>query len=197
MAVHQSRWIKTAKKLIFAVAIAFFLVLLGLFDGLGYHAQIKEISFTRYSDMNFAFATFNCNILYNPVLFPFYWLKGSGHLDGNFTHIFVAESYEPGEYGGPIFPMTPKARTDTYITKMVTWGTAENLVLLLALTLLIEALGKRSLYLVFFSTTICFAIASVIGAIVGVFLGAFAVGYILFRMSPESPLRRFWQSLWE
>lgn len=196
-AVYQSKWVKRAKKLIFAVAIAFFLVLLGFFSGLGYHARIKEISFTPYSDMNFAAAKFNCDIWYNPVLFPFYWLKGSGHLYGNFSFIFIPETTGSGEFGGPIFPATPKERAETYLMDMVMLGTTENLVMLLALTLLIEAIGKRSLYLVLFSTTICFAIASVIGAIVGLFLGAFAVAYILFRMSPESPLMRFWESLWE
>lgn len=195
---RQSRWMKNARRLAIAMAMAFLLAFLGLFDNLGYNVRyIEEKSWVPHFDLNFGEAVVYCDMIFNPVLFPLYWLAGSGHISGNFSMIYVAEAYGPGEYGGPRFGAKPQDRFDFYVMKLVIWGLAANLILLLHLTIIIEAVGKRSLYLVVFFCTAGFAFADIIGALIGIFVGAFAVYYILFKMSPENFMWRFWESLWE
>jgi len=196
--MRQSRRVRVARKLAIAVALALLFGFLGLFSGLGYNVKhIEERDFHPYFDLNYATATVECDITFNPVLFPYYWLAGKWQLSGNFSMMYVAEAYGPGEYGGPRFGAKPQDRFDIYVMQLVTWGTAVNFILLLHVAIIVEVIGKRSLYLALLGCTAGFAIADIIGAIVGVFVGAFAVYYVLFRMSPENRLLEFWQSLWE
>ena len=186
------------RKVVIVVCMTLLLALLGLFTGLGYHVRsIEEVSFIPHAQWNFAEVIVDCDIVYNPFLFPFYWIVGDGHLDGNFSMMFVAEAYSPGEFGGPIFGLKPQDRLDVYVMRMVIWGFTPNLVLLFLLALLIEVMRKRVFYLAIFSSTIGFAVSGIIGAIAGLFVGSFVVAYILLRMSPENPLMKYWKSLWE
>jgi len=158
---------------------------------------MKEVSFTPDRSGAFAIASFNCDITYDPALFPFYWVVGAGRLSGNFSMMFFPEGYSPGEFGGPVWGLKPQDRFDAYVTKMVIWGSIANLISLLFITLAVEAVGKRVLYLIIFGGMIGFAVASTIGGFVGLFSGTFAVAYITFKLPKENSLKRFWESLWE
>jgi hypothetical protein len=196
--MRQSRWIRIATKLGIAVALTFFLAFLGLFNVLGYNVKhIEETDFQPHYDLGYATSTVECGIDFDPVLFPYYWLVGKGQLDGNFSMVYIAEAFGPGEYGGARFGGRPQDRFDFYVVRLVTWGFVANLVLLFHAAVIVEVLGKRSLYFFVLGSIAGFAAAGIIGAIVGLFAGAFAVYYVLFRMSPENRLLAFWQSLWE
>jgi hypothetical protein len=189
---------KIFKKVLFAMAFTFFLTILGILNGVGYHVMsIRQISFTIHSNMGYADAIFYCDIIYNPVLFPFYWFSGAGHLSGNFSMMYVPEAYMPGEYGPPVWGTKPQDRYDTYITYMVTWGITANLICLLFLSLLIEALEKRLVYVVLFLGIIGFVVGSFLGVIIGLFLGVFVIAYLSYNKSAKNFLEKLWISLWE
>jgi len=195
----QRRWVKISKRLLIALGMALFLLLLGLYGGLGYSLQsLEEVSRDRsFMSSGFMPVVFYCDITYNPILYPYYWLQGSGHLSGNFSIIYWAEGYSPGERGSPQFGVSPTQRLDFYLTRMLTWGLAINLALLFALATAIEIVQKRILYLVVFISSLGFAFASLAGWIVGLCIGAFSVSYVLIKMPRNNNLEEFWRSLWE
>lgn len=193
----ERKWIRILRKVIVAFSFSLLFTLLGLFNGIGYQIlSIKELSFAP-NPVGFAEVVFYCDIIYNPVLFPYYWLVGAGHRYGNFSMILFPEAYSPGEFGGPVFGMKPQDRMDIYVMRMVMWGTLANFLLLLYITILIEATGKRSLYLILFCAIVGFAVTSIIGMIVGLVVGILLVAYIWFKMSADNFLVRYWNSLWE
>lgn len=198
MSSLRNKFIKIFKKILFAIVFTFFLTVLGILNGVGYQViSLQQISFTIHSNLGYADAVFYCDIIYNPVLFPFYWFSGAGHLSGNFSMMYVPEAYMPGEYGPPVWGLRPQDRYDTYITYMLTWGIAANFIFLLFISLLTEALGKRLIYVIFIFGIIGFVVANFPGAIIGLFLGAFTIAYLSFNKSAKSFIENLWISLWE
>lgn len=184
------------RRFIFVVAMTLFLLLLGLFSGLGYRVQsMKEVSFVPHNRLLYADAIFQCDVTFNPVLFPFYWIMGAGHLEGNFSTVIVPEGLLPVEQIVPVWGMQA-SRIDSYITRIVTWGIFANAIVLFVIALFIEVIGKRVLYSAIFLCMIGFAFAGLIGAATGLFVGAFAVAYVV-RKAGNSILEKFWRSLWE
>jgi len=179
--------------------MTFLLFLLGLLGGIGYNVQaLNEVSRDyTYSAYGFMLVVFYCDITYNPVLYPFYWLQGSGHLAGNFSMAVFSEGLSPGERGVPQFGRSPAQRLDYYLTRMLTWGAIANLVLLFMFTIAIEIVQKRIFYLVVFASSLGFTFASLVGWIVGLCIGAISVGYVLLRLPKDNTLEEFWHSLWE
>ncbi len=172
-----------------------FFLFLGFFGGVGYHVHaIKEVSFKPYSQLGYADVVFFCDITYNPILYPFYWIVGRGKLVGNFFVMYVPEGYMPGEFGGPIWGIKPEERYDAYINFMISWGTFPNLIFLFIVALIIEFVCGRSVYWVILSGVIGFLFWELYGVVIGIIFGFFIV-ILTFTLFPDNFLMRFWRSI--
>jgi hypothetical protein len=175
--------------------MSMFFLFLGFFGGLGYYVHaIKEVSFKPHSQLGYADAVFFCDITYNPIIYPFYWVIGKGKIVGNFSVMYVPEGYMPGEFGGPIWGIKPEERYDSYINMMISWGTFPNLIFLFIIFLNIEFLWGRSLYWVLLSGVFGFLIWELYGTIIGIIIGGIIVLWV-FKISPDNIIRRLWQSV--
>ncbi|MBS7632902.1 hypothetical protein KEJ15_04680 [Candidatus Bathyarchaeota archaeon] len=198
MKLYEAKVAFTRKCLRFIVAIllALGLMLLGLFDGIGYHLYfIRETSFIPHSRLGYADASFSIDLMYNPVLYPLYWLMGSGRINGTYSTIYLPEGYGSGEFGGPRWGLWGKERQDAYIIEMLSWGSLLNLLFLAIITVSIEIVGKRCLYLVLGLGIFGFAAFELVGMAVGMVVGSLAVASMLRQ--PDNVVFRFWRSLWE
>ncbi len=185
------------KKFLFALLMSMFFLLLGFFGGVGYRVYaIKDVSFKPHSQLGYADAVFFCDITYNPILYPFYWIVGRGKLVGNFSVMYVPEGYMPGEFGGPIWGMKPEERYDAYTNFMISWGTFSNLIFLFIVALAIEFVCGRSAYWVLLLGVFGFLVWEICGAIIGVIVGSILVLWI-FKISPDNFIKRLWQSVAE
>jgi hypothetical protein len=185
------------RRLTLPLVFAFMFTLFGLFDGVGFHLYyIGQVSFVPHDQLGYADATFTVNMVYNPIVYPLYWVMGKGYVNGTFRMMYVPESYAPGEFGGPMWGMTPQDRYDEYILYMVTWGTLLNLVFLLAITVIIDFAGYRSLYLVLLFGVFGFYTFQIIGMLMGIAAGSM-VALLLFKWRPDNSIVRLWHSLWE
>ncbi|MDH7564420.1 MAG: hypothetical protein QHH24_06050 [Candidatus Bathyarchaeota archaeon] len=179
-----------------AILLALGLLLLGLFEGVGYHLYfIRETSFIPHNQLGYADASFSIDLMYNPVLYPLYWLMGNGHINGTYSTIYLPEGYGAGEFSGPRWGLWGKERQDAYIIQMLSWGSLLNLLFLAIITVSIEIVGKRCLYLVLGFGIFGFAAFELVGMAVGMVLGSVAVASLLRR--PDNVVFRFWRSLWE
>lgn len=180
--VLRSKYVRVLLMLTFAVVMALFFVLLGTFGGVGYHVhRIQELSFQPNSRFGYADAEFTFDATYNPILHPFYWLIGRGHVSGNFSMMYLPQYYHQlRDFPIPIWG-SPEVRSENYISFMVTGGTFANLAVLLILTVIIEISRRRVLYLLLFSGIIGFSAGGVIGITVGSIIGALVALYILKR----------------
>jgi len=197
--LHSARrkYIVIFRKLIYATAFTFFLALLGIFSGLGYRVHhIEELSFIPHSRLGYADVVFNCDMIYDPVLYPLYWMVGSGHISGNFSIMYLPEGYYPGEYGGPVWGYHARERYDAYISDMLSWGMLLNLFILFNIAIVIEIVEKRSLYLVLFCGILGFFVAEILGVIIGMIVSALAL-FMMLKFWSDNFIVRFWYSLWE
>ncbi|MDH5694657.1 MAG: ABC transporter permease [Gammaproteobacteria bacterium] len=180
MRTRENKLRKILFKSVFILAMALLLALLGTFDRIGYHVhEIEELSFTPDYRYNYADATFKFNATYNPILYPFYWILGKGHISGDFSMIYLPESYERSEWGPAVFGSSPEDHFGKYISFMLTWGIFGNFGFLLLMTIVIEALKRRVLYASLFSGVFGFSIAGISGMMVGLFVGGIAAVLVL------------------
>jgi len=162
--------------------MAFFFVLLGTFDGVGYHVhEIRELSFIPDYRYGYADAHFTLDATYNPILFPFYWLSCQGRVSENFSMIYLPNSYERSEWGPPIFDRSLEDRFVKYTSFVVTRGILANLAVLLVITALIEISRRRILYVPLFLGVFGFSAAGIVGVVAGSILGIAAVVHLLKR----------------
>lgn len=188
--------IKTlAKKLVIAALLTLLLIILGTFNGLGYHIySIKEKSFTPYNQLGYAHVVLTCDIIYNPILYPYYWLVGRGHLAGDFHLIYIPEGYFPGEFGGPIW-RTTQHRINSYLMTMLTWGITPNAITLFLIAIIIESL-ERSLFLSVLFGILGF-LMGMLGILSGIIFGIIIVVLIKNNVPPFNFLKELWHSLWD
>lgn len=170
--INQPMYVKVARRLLIAFVITLFLLVLSLFQGIGYKVNaIDEISFTPYNQLGYADVVFYIDIVFNPILFPSYWLRGLGVITGNFSIKYLPESYYPGEFGGPIWGMKESDRYDIYVMSLVARGLWTNTLLIALVALSVEATTFREIYLIIFSGIVGFAIGDLSGLIFGAIAG--------------------------
>ena len=86
-----------SRKLAIAVAFALFLVLLGMFEGVSYHAQVLECSvetgicFSHPQGTAAMNTTSVVEATFNPILHPFHWIAGYGSWVDKYTSIVSNE----------------------------------------------------------------------------------------------------------
>lgn len=195
--LSDQKSIRILRKIIFAILFAFLLALLGIFDGVGYYLYyIDERSFVPHNRLGYADVVFSCDIIYNPILYPLYWITGNGDLSGNFSIKYVPEGYYPGEFGGPIWGLSKEDRYASYVIHMLTWGIVLNFFILFSFNMAIEIVGKRSLYLILLCGVCGFIALKITGMIVGLSAG-FAIVMLLMFKFQDNFLVRWWQSVWE
>ena len=78
---------------------------------------------------------------------------------------------------------------------MLMWGLLLNLFVLFSLTLAIEIVGQRGLYLVLFGGVVGFMASEILGVFVGMVAGSI-VALIFLKLWPDNPILAFWRSLW-
>ena len=87
----------TSRKLAVAVAFALLFVLLGVFDGVSYHAQVLECSVETgiyFSHPQGTVAMNTTSVVeatFNPILHPFHWIAGHGSWVDEYTSIVSNE----------------------------------------------------------------------------------------------------------
>jgi hypothetical protein len=187
---------KALKKIILAILIAFFLALLGLFGNLGYHVNSANESIKTYSNTDYMDLTISLDMTFNPLLYPFYWLMGNGHLSENKSGIIAIPqsaqqalpSYHPPSHhrnAGPTFAyLTSKEdRLETFTLIVATREVMWNLVSLLTITIAIELTKERLFYLVLLFGIIGFYFGAIVGMVAGLIVGAILAILRKFRLT--------------
>lgn len=181
-----------------AVLLAFLFAVLGTISGLGYHRNsLVQLYFQIHPNLGYADATISFSATYDPLLYPFYWIKETGYVNGTYSFQYIPSSYGPGEFSGGNYGLKPSDRYDDYTIRMITWGFWANLITLLFATVLVEAAKARILYIAMFFGLLGFFVAVLPGMIVGLVIGGVVLWFITFRLPKDNVLSRFWYSLWE
>lgn len=185
-------------KLAIAVLLALLFGVLGTVSGLGYHRNlIEERDFVVHTQLGYADASISFSATYDPLLFPFYWIKGTGYIKGNYSLILLPSSLGPSEFSTGIYGLGPSDRYGDYTMQMLLWGFWANLIILLFFTVTIEAARARVLYLAFILGLLGFFVATIVGMLVGLAIGVAVILFITIRLPKDNMLSRFWYSLWE
>jgi hypothetical protein len=182
------RVLRIAKKPIIAALLASLFIILGLINNIGYHvAALEELSYIPHLEENYATVVLRTDITFNPLLYPAYWIQGTGHISGDLSFIHVPA----------LTHTTAQGRVDTYLMFLVTAGNVSNFLGVWLLAIIIEFVGKREIYIIFFSGIIGFTIAGTTGTIAGILVGMFPVLLVALKSKQGEILSRFWSSLWE
>jgi len=180
--------LRIVKKPIIAGLMAALFLVLGLINGIGYRiTELREVSYVPDLQETYADVILRCNMTLNPLLYPYYWLKGLGIFEGNYPIVRIPA----------LSHMTARARLDDYVMLIITTGNLSNLMALFLIAIAIELIGKRVIYIVQFSSIIGFAFAGITGTIAGIIAGIFPALLIAFKKPQGRILSRFWDSLWQ
>jgi hypothetical protein len=171
----RRRYVTILRKLIVAVLFALLLTLFGVFDGLGYHGYARELSIDESSALGYNVA-FSCDIIYDPITYPSYWVMGRGQVSGTFE---ISDA-PLGMLTGRVFGFRQE-RESMYLLGMLTWGSTINLIGLLGLTVAIEIIQKRSLYLILLCGMFGFYVFNLLGVLFGIIAGSL-VALLLLRL---------------
>lgn len=173
------------------MAMALLFTLLSLFNNVGYHINsMEELSHNPrngYVDVDFSF-----DATYSPLLRPLNWIMGKGHIHGNFSITYYTKVWQE------IFivrSLSAEERSEGFMLSMTAWGIIPNLIVLLFLTIIIETIRQRQLYVALFSGVIGFVAAGIPGTIAG-----FAVGMVFnliykHKLPKNNILARYWNYL--
>ena len=193
---RKKTYVPVLRRVFFAGLMATAFLLLGLFSGLGYRLyMLKEIGFVPHSRYGYADARFKCDIVYNPVLYPVYWLMGSGRRNGTFAILYFPEGYTAGEHAMPIFGLSEKDRRDAYLMNMLAWGIGLNFFALFSIAVAIEITKQRGLYFAVFGAMLGFVAFEMMGVIAGAIIGSM-LALLLLKLWPENPVMLYWRSFW-
>ena len=193
LGVSRAILVRILKVLVVSVVLALFLSLIGFFGGLGYHVnRIEEKSFVRTQE-GFANATFICDLVYNPLLYPLYWLVGNGHPSGTFGMLVIPEGYpvivdpfhpEERGLGRAFYGPYPRDRYPEYLIAMSSWGTLPNFLILLFIMMAVEIFRARGIYLILLAGILGFYAMALVGAVAGV-LVASVILLLLWKFVPD------------
>jgi|GEM_PF-6716314 hypothetical protein len=197
---------KGFKKLIFAVAMTFLFLLLGLFGNIGYSSDWSNKTVTS----NKEYRNVELSITYNPILYPFYWITGNGHISltvnpsrnapqsSSEPHLFDPHLIEKGSQNVVVTPFRSFAEIcEEIVIAMLIWGIYGNLFVLLTITIAIEILRLRVLYIILFSGIIGFFIAEIIGTIISLLIGIILATIYMLKLPKNNMFVRYWSSLWK
>jgi hypothetical protein len=193
MSKWKSRSKLFAKRLVIALGLTALFTLIAIFPGLGYFGKASvEIK----SEENFGFwvVDANCNILYNPFVYPFAWLSGRGHLVSNFTMVSIPTYARMGE--GGYYPVwrTPAELADDAVVLRITDELYMNIPYVFLILLAVGLVAGWDSYVYFIGGIAGFAVGGVLGTIVGFFGGALVIIFILPRLKKSMVLSKRWSS---
>lgn len=167
-----------------AVAVALLLSFAGVLGGFGYHVRLLKITFDLSGGV---YAVVEAT--YNPLLHPFNWLVNRGSLIAEFNGMMVGSSVRAGY-------ITAEDYLATFALDLAVWDSLESLVILLLVTIAIEVVEERLLYLVLFAGVVGF-LAGIIGTAIGLAAGAVFFLIYKFKLGNENIFARFWDYFWE
>jgi len=200
------------KKLVFALFTSMLLAMLGIFKGVGYRVfVIEETTFVPHTRLGYADVKFYFEGIFNPLLYPYYWIRNYGIINSDFYFLYRAEhphwlmdTMSGGlnmEVDSDWYPwgweLTPEERCETYEIYLLTLGNVANFFVLFIVTLFIEILNMRKLYIAIFAGIVGFAFGNLTGTVAGMVVGLFL--FILCFKLPKLNgfLNNLWFQLWE
>lgn len=179
---------RTVKRLSIAIGVALSLFLLGTFSGVGYRVNSISESIIPSPDRAFADVYVFFDATYSPVLYPFYWLTGMGHISENFTSSYplgIRPQSIPFGFGW----LSQQERYDSYTVYWATRSMYGNLAILLLVAVVIEAVKQRLLYAILFSGVVGFWAGGVLGTFIGLLLSSIAITVYKLKSANSSPAR--------
>jgi hypothetical protein len=190
MSKWKSRLKLFGKRLGVALLVTGLFTLLAIFPNLGYFGKAST-QVTKQEESGIWIVDANCDILYDPFLYPLAWLSGQGHLVTNFTFVSIPSFAGSGENAYPVY-RHPQELDDDAITirttNEISSGIPYVFLILLAVGL---AVGWDS-YLYFVGGIVGFAVGGVVGTVVGFFAGALLILYVLPRLKKTMDVSKLW-----
>ena len=184
------------KRLAIALGLTMLFALFSIFPGLGYFGKANAVVQSQETG-GIWIVDVNCNILYNPFLYPFAWLSGGGHLVANFTMVSVPTYSKMGGEGEyyyyPVWRMPAELADDAIVLTTMDALVASFPYVFLILLVVGLVAGLDS-YLYFIGGILGFAVGGVLGTIVGFFAGALIIIFILPRLKKNMYISKLWSS---
>lgn len=183
------------RKLAVALAIAGLFALLSIFPRIGYlgEADVKVIARDPFG---FWLVLARCNMSYNPFLYGFSWLAGSGQFSGTFRYVSVP-TYAGGGFPAPVWRNTPELQDEALI-RLVLTQLYMNIPYNFIILLVVELTRMRDVYLCLIGGVIGFPFGGPLTALAGFFAGVFLIVFIMPRVRRgDNALMRIWNSFWK
>jgi hypothetical protein len=195
VAKWKSRLKLFARRLVIALLVTALFALLAIFPSLGYFAKAstKVVSMEGGALEGLWIVDANCDILYNPFLYPFAWLSGQGHRLTSFTFLSIPTFAGSGENSVPVW-RHPAELDDDAITIRTTDELLSDIPYVFLILLAVGLVVGWDSYLYFIGGIVGFAVGGILGTVVGFFAGAFLIFYILPRLKKNEDVSKLWNS---
>lgn len=188
MSKRRKQVILILRKLLIALGVALLFSFLGLFSGLGYYGEASTRTLDK-DRMGFWLVEANCNISFNPFLYPFSWLSGKGYFSESFQFLSVP-TYVGFDVKYPAWRSTEELNEEAIlrvIMNSVVVNIPSNFFMLLA----IGIMEQQLLYLCVFGGIIGFLIGQVLGSVLGLIAVIFIAYYLMPKLNILDSIKRF------
>jgi hypothetical protein len=182
-----------AKRLVVALGIMMLFAILATIPGLGYFGGART-RVVQFGDWGLWTVDAHCDICFNPFLYPFSWVRGSGHYSGNFTFYSIPTFAGGGESWFPVWRM-PKDLEDEAVLIKITSEIPMNMPYVLIILIGVSMLIGWNSYLYFIGGLVGFMLGAIWGAVIGFVAGALVIVYVIPRIRKNENISRAWENL--
>lgn len=179
MSERKKQIVSLLKKAGTALGMAGLFTFLSIFPGLGYHGEAATQIIEKDPVLpGFWIVEAQCNVSFNPFLFPYSWVSGTGNLYKARFRFLSVPTYAGYEFKVPVWRSTEELNEEAIIIVLVN-RLVPNFLPSFFILFAIALLEQKLLYLCLFGGIIGFLVGSVLGSVLGLAIMVFLTYYVM------------------
>ena len=185
------------KTLFLSLVITVFLMFLSSLPGLGYSGRTLNVEIKGEDNHGNLYVLANCEVTYNPVLYPLSWLIGSGRFSGRFYFISAPlyGASPSGEFSPHRFWPSRYELMQQALDSLVFHHLSVNAIFMFIVVLVSSFFHIYDLYLCVFVSAIFFPLAGLMGTITAFFSILLISIFVKVILKRDGLLVELWNSI--
>jgi len=172
------------KKFLCSIVITIFLAVLSSLPNIGFSGRTVNVAIEGWDQYGNLYVLANCEVTYNPLLYPLSWLFMGGSFSGKFyfisTPLYGASPF--GEYSPHVYWPSRYELMQEALDSLVVHNLSVNIIVVFCIVLVIMAFKIYDLYLCIFLGALTFPIGGPCGVLAAFTLTLLAAVFVKLKL---------------